>query len=531
MAKEILSEQEKQEKQEFRSESRKRSALNIIFGKSSFLVFLIFVEIGLFIFGMIKLLDYVSIFVVAIVSLTIAMLIYLARSSSSPEAKLSWMAIVIILPVIGAFIYIWVHTSPGCRIERKKIEEIEKNTKHFSHDDEATRKKLCVPGIKYGGTADYLKNMGGFPLFDGSEVTYFPSGETFFESLVDALESAERFIFLEYFIIKEGHMWGTVLDILKRKAAAGVKVKLMYDGSCAILDLPYSYPQTLAKFGIEAKMYSRLRPFISTTYNNRDHRKIAVIDGKIAFTGGANLADEYINIRRPFGKWKDASVKVEGGAAHGFTLMFLRMWDVEEPHPDYDYGKYLTVQPAENAGGYVVPYGDSPLDDERIGEFVYTDIINRAEKYVYIMSPYLILDGELLEALSLAAKKGVDVRIILPHVPDKKYAFALAKSHYAQLTSVGVKIYEYTPGFIHSKVFLSDDIHGVVGTINLDYRSLYHHFECGLYMNGVAALADIKADFEDTFEICLEVTEETIKHEKFGTRLRGKLLKIIAPLM
>ena len=519
------------EKKELRSESRKRSALNIIFGKSSFLVFVIFIQLGLFVFAMIKLFDYVSVFVVAISSLTVAMLIYLARSSASPEAKLSWMAIVLLLPITGALIYVWVHTDPGCRIERRKADEINKNTKKYLYDDSDVRRRLSVPENSYCGTADYLKNAGGFPLYDHSNVTYLPSGEAYFSSLIEALESAEKFIFIEVFIINEGKMWGDVLEILKRKAAAGVTVKIIYDGSCAILDLPYGYPKTLKKYGIEAKMFSRLRPFISTTYNNRDHRKIAVIDGKIAFTGGSNLADEYINLRHPFGKWKDACVKVTGSAVDGFSVMFMRMWDVEAPFSDYDYEKYLTAAPDEKSSGFVVPYSDMPLDEERIGEYVYIDIINRAEKYVYIMSPYLILDSGVITALSLAAKKGVDVRIVLPHIPDKKYAFALAKSHYAQLTSFGVRLYEYTPGFVHSKVFLSDDVHGVVGTINLDYRSLYHHFECALYMNSVGALDDIKKDFEETFETSMPITEETIRRENFWTRLRGRLLKIIAPLM
>lgn len=517
------------ETRQVRSDIRKRSALNIIFGKSTFLVLVILVEIGLFIFAMIKLFDYVSVFVVALASFTAAMLIYLARTSSSPEVKLSWMAIVLLLPIIGAMTYIWVHTSPGCKMEKKKIDEIEAATSHFVYDDKEVREKFSGNG--YTGTADYLKNAGKFPAFDKSDIKYFPSGEAYFESLKEELEKAEKFIFLEFFIIKEGYMWETILDILKRKAAAGVEIRVLYDGSCAILDLPYDYPKTLAQYGIKAMMYSRLRPFVSTTYNNRDHRKIVVVDGKVAFTGGSNLADEYINLRHPFGQWKDASVMISGSAVSGFTLMFLRMWDVEAPHSHYEYGRYISSPQNEGAVGFVVPYGDMPLGEERLGEFVYTDIINRAEKYVYIMSPYLILDGELLSAFSLAAKKGVDVRIILPHIPDKKYAFALAKSHYKQLTSYGVKIYEYTPGFVHSKVFLSDDKHGVVGTVNLDYRSLYHHFECALYMNGTDSLKEIKTDFEETFKISMPVTEETIKNEKFGTRLRGKLLKIIAPLM
>ena len=270
---------------------------------------------------------------------------------------------------------------------------------------------------------------------------------------------------------------------------------------------------------------------MSTSYNNRDHRKIVIIDGKVAFTGGSNLADEYINLISPFGKWKDASIMLRGEAVDSLTLMFLKMWDLEEKNSDFDYEKYLCAEKSVGATGCVVPYGDVPVYSERVGEYVYIDIINHAEKYVYIMSPYLILDSKMTAALVLAAKKGVDIRIVLPHIPDKKYAFALAKSHYSQLVSEGIKIYEYTPGFIHSKVFLSDGNVGVVGTVNLDYRSLYLHYECAVYLMNVPMLSDIENDFAETFDKCMPVTEETIKNEKFGTKLAGKLLKIVAPLM
>ena len=338
-------------------------------------------------------------------------------------------------------------------------------------------------------------------------------------------------------------MWGRVLNILKRKAAEGVEVRFMYDGMCELSLLPYNYPEKLEKLGIKSRMFAPIMPFISTHYNNRDHRKIVVIDGKVAFTGGINLADEYINRKKRFGYWKDTAVMIQGDAVRSFTLMFLRMWNGESnirrfgvpgtalPHDDYEY--YLSVEQDRHADadGYVIPYGDTPYDGERVGEMVYLDIINQAKRYVHIMTPYLIIDSQMITALTYAAKRGVDVSIVLPHIPDKKYAFALAKTHYAELTRAGVKIYEFTPGFVHAKIFVSDDIRGVVGTINLDYRSLYLHFECAAYLHGVSELAVIEKDFEDTVKKSILITEEDIRNQKLLSRLAGKVLKPLAPLM
>ena len=512
-------------------QKEKRGFLGVVFAKTTILLFIIILQITAFTLFLIYLRNYVSVLTIAVALFTLAMILYLVSASTSSEAKLSWIAIVIILPIIGAVIYIWAHTDPGCRIEKNRAKTVDQNTEKFRKNDVAEAERIESPENGYGGTISDLRQMAGYSAYENTKLEYCPSGESFFESLIEELEKAEKFIFMEFFIIQEGYMWGRVLDVLARKAAQGVEVRVMYDGSCIIFRLPYEYPKEVEKLGIKCKMFSRLRPFLSTSYNNRDHRKIVVIDGNVAFTGGSNLADEYINLKHPFGKWKDASIKLRGEAVNALTLMFLKMWDLEEKGNDFDYDKYLCAEKIDGVKGCVVPYGDVPVYSERIGEYVYIDIINRAKKYVYIMSPYLILDSKMAAALTLAAKKGTDVRIIIPHIPDKKYAFVLAKSHYAQLTAVGVKIYEYTPGFIHSKVFLSDDEVGVVGTINLDYRSLYLHYECAVYMRQTPILSDIEKDFEETLKESMLVTEETIKNEKFGTRIAGKLLKIIAPLM
>ena len=270
---------------------------------------------------------------------------------------------------------------------------------------------------------------------------------------------------------------------------------------------------------------------MSTHYNYRDHRKILVIDGHTAFNGGVNLADEYINHIDRFGHWKDTAVMLKGDAVKSFTLMFLQMWGISEKHPEFERFLDYPTLPPEDTAGFVIPYGDCPLDNDKVGERVYMDLLNRARRYVHIMSPYLILDGELETALKFAAERGVDVKLILPGVPDKPAPYALAKTHYSSLLASGVKIYEYTPGFVHAKVFVCDDWEAVVGTINLDYRSLYHHFECATYLCGTDCIPEIEADFQSTLAKCREVTAETVRHEKWTRKLTGFLMKVVAPLL
>lgn len=317
------------------------------------------------------------------------------------------------------------------------------------------------------------------------------------KSLKKQLNAAEKFIFMEYFIVDNGVMWETLLEILERKAKEGVEVRFMYDGMCSISRLPYNYPKILESKGIKCKIFSEIRPILSTYQNNRDHRKICVIDGEVAFTGGVNPADEYINEKERFGHWKDTAIMLQGEAVQNFTILFLQMWNVTERRKE-NYEQYLTTKSREfrRELGYVLPYGDSPFDDEDVGKEVYLHILNHAKKYVHIMTPYLVLDNETLTNLTYAAKCGIEVIIIMPHIPDKWYAFVVAKTHYEELIEAGVQIYEYTPGFVHAKVFVSDDDTATVGTINLDYRSLYLHFECGAFIYNNQVVRDIEKDFE-----------------------------------
>ncbi len=414
---------------------------------------------------------------------------------------------------------------------KARIDSLNRSTQDLINQNDDAIASLEKIDASTASLAKYIHSKGCHPIYQNQKIEYFPSGEDKFKSVLCELEKAEKYIFLEYFIIAEGEMWGKVLEILVRKAAMGVDVRLMYDGTCEFTTLPHSYPQKMNGLGIKCKPFAPITPFLSTHYNYRDHRKILVIDGKCAYTGGINFADEYININSKYGHWKDTAVMIKGDAAQSFALMFLKMWNINEKHEDFRYIQTSQLHSEECGSGFVVPYSDCPLDGDKVGERVYIDILNRATHYVHIMTPYLILDAITENAIKFAAERGVDVTLILPGVPDKKAPYALAKSHYRSLLESGVKIYEYKPGFVHAKVFVCDDVEAVVGTINLDYRSLYHHFECGAYMYGVECISDIKKDYDDTLMLCSEVTLDSIRNEGFLWKLAGFLLKALSPLL
>lgn len=503
----------------------------LVFGRTGLLLLLIVLQLGVVctVFALCG--QYVPHLIILQSVFVVVMLLYLINSNFDPSAKITWLVFIMIAPLFGALFLLYTRTDVGHRKLRDRLMALVKQTGGALGQDKSTIEKFSAYCPESVALDRYLNRSGCFPIYDKTAVKYFPLGEDKFEEMLKQLEAAEHFIFLEYFIIEEGEMWGRILEILARKAKAGVEVRLMYDGTNEFFTLPHSYPQQLEELGIKCKIFAPLTPFVSTHYNYRDHRKILVIDGHTAFTGGVNLSDRYINREEVYGHWKDTAVMLKGKAARSFTLMFLQMWNIDERKPEFKKYLHYPVKPYEDAPGYVIPYGDSPLDQFRVGEMVYIDILNRARKYVHIMTPYLILDGELETALRFAAERGVEVSIILPGIPDKKAPYALAKTHYASLIEAGVKIYEYTPGFVHAKVFTSDDRKAVVGTINLDYRSLYHHFECAAYMVDVPCIADIEADFADTVSKCHRVTKEDVKNLSAGTKLLGAFTKAIASML
>ena len=459
---------------------------------------------------------------------TIIVIFYLFNCKMDTSAKLTWLVVIALAPIPGAIFLIYCKLNVGQRSTTFRVSKLLEETK-----DAIVQNPKVIDDLKgdTSGTLElnhYINRDGCFPIYENTETTFFPIGEQKFQAMLVELEKAEKFIFMEYFIIEEGYMWGRILDILARKVKQGVDVRVMYDGLCEISTLPVNYPKLLENLGIKAKLFAPLTPFVSTHYNYRDHRKILVIDGNVGFNGGVNLADEYINKIERFGHWKDTAIMLKGAAVQSLTLMFLQMWNITEKEADFSQAYIPAIQ--GKTDGFVMPYGDSPLDDDKVGESVYMDILYKARRYVHIMTPYLILDGELQTALKYAAERGVDVKIILPGIPDKGTAYSLAKSHYSNLIASNVKIYEYSPGFVHAKVVASDDERAVVGTINFDYRSLYHHFECATYMYKTSCIADIEKDFQATLEKCRVVTPETIKNEKFSYKLKGAILKLFAPL-
>lgn len=462
---------------------------------------------------------------------TAFMVLYILNSAIDPTAKLTWLIIIMLVPVFGVLLFLFTQSSIGHRMMAKRVKDINAESDCLCPVNQETEDNFAEEYPDTRGLLKYLRQYAGSSVYDDTEVTFFPLGEYKFKELLKQLETAEKFIFLEYFIIEEGLMWGEILDILAKKAAQGVDVRVMYDGTCEFSTLPRDYPKRLKKLGIKCKVFSPLTPFFSTHYNYRDHRKILVIDGYTAFNGGINLADEYINEIEKHGHWKDTAIMLKGGAAKRFTLMFLQMWNIDEKTVNFDEITTYKTENTDKKNDYVVPFGDCPLDNNKVGERVYMDILNRAKKYVHIMSPYLILDGELETTLKFAAERGVDVKLILPGIPDKAAPFSLAKSYYKSLIESGVKIYEYTPGFVHAKLFVSDDKEAVVGTINLDYRSLYHHFECATWLIGNPCIGEIEKDYGETLKKCRQVTKETIWEGHKGYRLLGFVLKSVAPLM
>ncbi|WP_461812507.1 cardiolipin synthase [Faecalimonas sp.] len=515
-----------------KAKKAKSGIFKIIFSRTALVAALLLFQIGLMIATITSIEQYAFSVYVGFIILSMIVIIYIINRKENPAFKMSWILFVTFIPIVGTVFYIFMQIQPGTRYIGKRLSVLGNKTKPYMTQNDTIIEELRISKPANANLAHYLSKQVGFPVHRNTKVTYFKIGEEKFEELKCQLELAKHYIFMEYFIVEEGVMWDSILEILKRKVEEGVEVRFMYDGMCSIVLLPYQYPKELEAVGIRCKMFSPIKPVLSTHQNNRDHRKICVIDGQVAFTGGINLADEYINEKERFGHWKDTAVMLQGEAVQNFTMMFLQMWNVTEKKEE-NFEKYLTPKSKEfrRELGYVLPYGDSPYDNENIGEQVYFHILNHAKKYVHIMTPYLILDNEMVTNLTYAAKCGIEVIIIMPHIPDKWYAFVLAKTYYEELINAGVHIYEYTPGFVHAKVFVSDDDTATVGTINLDYRSLYLHFECGTFIYNNQVVRDIEKDFQETLKKCQKVTITDLRMRGVIETVTGRVLRLIAPLM
>ncbi len=459
---------------------------------------------------------------------------YILNKDTNPAYQIAWIVPTLLMPIFGGIVYLIYSTQTSARLFRKITEKRIRDTQKYLIQNKNVMDQAKKESPYLSSLGVYMNNKGGYLMYRNTEVTYFKVGEDVFDRLIKELRNAKHFIFLEFFIINKGKIWDEILEILKEKASNGVDVRVLYDGMGTQLVLPEKYDKMLESYNIKCRIFNPFRPFLSSVQNNRDHRKIAVIDGHTAFNGGINLSDEYANIIERFGHWKDTAIMLHGEAVWSFTIMFLQMWDmriytVNENYNVFNPHQYHSDQFKND--GFVMPYGDVPTDGENVGELVYLDIINKAEKYVYITTPYLIIDHEMITALGFAAKSGVDIRIIVPGIPDKWYVHCLAQSYYKELIDIGVKLYEYAPGFIHSKSFVSDDTKAVVGTINLDYRSLFLHFECATFMYKTKCVHDIKRDFLDTLNQSNQITEEYIKKLSPIKKVFNGFLRIFGPLL
>ena len=509
--------------------------VKLLFNKAFYVLFSMILQIlwwGLLFVVLAAYSPYISI---AAVAASIIAVLSIVNKYMNPSYKLAWSITILAIPVFGLTLYLLLGKSRIQARMEQRFETLEKEGKVYLKESADVRHALESEDVSAFHQSEYISSHAGYPAYRGTSAEYFQIGDDMFPVLVNELEKAKKYIFIEYFIINDGVMWRTILDILEKKAQEGVDVRLIYDGFGCLSTLPVGYYKKLRNKGIKCGVFNPFRPILNVVFNNRDHRKICVIDGWTGFTGGINLSDEYINRKKRFGRWKDTAVMLKGDAVRNMTVMFLRMWNVvmkEEKPIDYEsFAPVRTGFGATPPSGFIQPFSDSPLDNESVAENIYLNIINKAKDYVYICSPYLIVDNEMITALTLAAKSGVDVRIMTPGIPDKKLTFLLTQSYYEQLLMAGVKIYAYQPGFLHAKSFVCDDEIAVVGTINLDYRSLYLHFEDGVWMYRNTVINEIKNDFTQNLDVCDRISLEFCRSRKWPVRLMQGLLRLVAPIM
>jgi cardiolipin synthase len=484
--------------------------------------------------------------------LRLVLVLYVIYRPSDPAYKLAWSILILLIPVFGGIFYLVLGSGQLTRLQLKSLMELPRQNLPVLHHRPKIQQELDTHNLELGNQARYIAQTANYPLYRHTQTLYFPTGEAKFEAMRTRMEQAKQFIFLEYYIIAPGKLWYSLLEILARKAAAGVDVRVIYDDLGCVDTLPFRYDRTLREMGIRCAVFNRLRPFVSLILHHRDHRKICIVDGETGFTGGANIGDEYVNVQERFGHWKDTAIMLEGEAVRNLTVMFLEHWyfltgeresgeSVEAgiQEPSFREEACLPANPKAAASapgalpsdGFVLPFADGPLSSEHLSENVFLNMIGSARHSVWITTPYLVINYQLKTALTLAAKKGLDVRIITPRIPDKWLVHAITRSHYSHFIEAGVRIWEYTPGFIHAKSILVDGHVGIVGTINMDYRSLYLHFECGVWMCGSSALRDLQQDYSETQALSSEITAADCANFKWYYKVLQIFLRLLEPLM
>lgn len=456
--------------------------------------------------------------------------VYIVNRRGNPSYKITWIFFILVFPIFGVSVFLlW----GGGRVMPRFKDKMRRCESHYLpllEDDSAVRNSLKYHDYIHSRQADYLSMESGFPLYGNTNVEYLSPGEKFLPRFLEELERAEKYIFIEFFIIAEGEMWSSVYDILRRKAAEGVEVKVLFDDFGSIKRQHKGFITKLRADKIEVAIFNKITPSFNMFMNNRNHRKIVVIDGKVAVTGGLNLADEYINEMERFGYWMDCAAIIKGDAAESFLAFFCSTWEFTTGER-IDMKSHIAPKTEMQGGGFVLPYCDDPLDEKNPAQGIYMQILNTAQRYVYITSPYLVLDSTMITVLQLAAKSGIDVRIITPHVPDKWYVHHVTQYNYLELLEAGVRIYEYTPGFMHSKLFISDDRVATIGTVNMDYRSFLLHFECGIWMSDNQTVVEMREHFEKLLEDSEEITLEDWDNDKWYVKLKRAILHLFAPFM
>lgn len=468
---------------------------------------------------------YITSYVLSVIAAIIVL-----SNQENPGYKVTWILSILIFPVVGWMFYLLFGNKRIPKKLHRKIDSALEETRVNMPPNSLCEQKLEPEDKHLAIQAQYIYNLSGCPVMENTSASYFPVGEQCFDRMLPELRAAKRYIFLEYFIIRPGIMWDAIFEILCQKVREGVEVRLMYDDLGSINTLPGKYNRMIRDAGIRLCVFNPFRPRVSVIMNHRDHRKMTVIDGKVAFCGGINLADEYINRLERFGHWKDTTVMLRGDAAWPFAFLFLQQWRFSTDET-IDYEQYRPEPSAETANGLIQPFGDSPMDKENVTEMAYLNTISRATEYIYITTPYLVIDNETEVALCTAAQSGIDVRITTPHIYDKWYVHLLTRSHYARLIRAGVKIYEYTPGFMHGKMFVADDKLCMVGTCNMDFRSFYLHFECSVLFYHSDIVREVKRDMLDCQKISHRVTLDEAIATPIRQRVLRAVLKVFAPLM
>lgn len=494
----------------------------LIFGRTTIFITSLLVQLIILFSFFIWYYEYIPYLWILSTILSFLVIISILNSESNPDFKMAWIIPILAIPIFGTLLYIILNFQLIPKLIGRQVKQNEEKSMR-----NLKQKEINFTDDRTKGFINYM-NSNGFIIYENTKQEYFPLGEDKYVKLLEDLKKAKHFIFLEYFIISKGEMWNSILEILKEKVKSGVEVRVMYDGMCSIMLLPYNYPKELESYGIKCHIFNPIKAIISTYHNNRDHRKIVVIDGIIGYTGGVNLSDEYINKKECYGHWKDTAIRIEGEAVNSLTQMFLTLWNTGKVNNE-NFLNYK-IEHKVDSDGYVMPYYDNPYDKKNIGKQVYMDIISRASKYLYITTPYLVLDYELLNALKYAANRGVKVKILLPHIPDKKYVYMLARVHYEELINDGIEIYEYKSGFIHAKMFISDDEIATIGTFNLDFRSLYLNFEDGIYLYKSKTINEMKKDFLNTINKSIKITKQNVKQYSKIKLFIGEILRLIAPL-